>query len=141
MRKRTKYLQKYCWSQESANCKSKQQIFHCQDGCHIPVRMTKIKKLKQQHMLARMRSLQNTSSLLGGSANFTSTLDSNLVVSPKIGNNATPGLSYTTLRHINKRCSIISQGYLLNYVHRSIICNSKKLEKSKTKQNQQPLNS
>ena len=38
------------------------------------------------------------------------------------------GASNTTLRHICKRCSIILQKHLVNYVHRIIICNGQNLE-------------
>jgi hypothetical protein len=62
------------------------------------------------------------------SANFTTTLKINLNISQKIGNISTSRHSYTTPGHIPTRCSTIPQGYSLNYVHSSFICNSQKLE-------------
>jgi hypothetical protein len=48
--------------------------------------------------------------------------------SQKIGNSLTSKPSYTTPRHIPKKCSTIPQGHLLNYVHSRFICSSQTLE-------------
>ena len=64
----------------------------------------------------------NTPPLLVGMKTCTTTLKISVMVSQKTGNQP------TTLGHIPKKCSIILQGHLFNYVHSSIICNSQNLE-------------
>ena len=78
-------------------------------------------------MLARTWSKGNTPSLLV-EVKTCITLENNLMVPQKIGSSSTPRPSYTTPRHIPKRCSSIPQGHLLNYVYSSFICNSQKIE-------------
>ena len=56
------------------------------------------------------------------------TLEINMTVSQKIGNQSTSRLSYAAPGHIPKGCSILSQGHLLNYVHSSFIHTSLNLE-------------
>ena len=68
------------------------------------------------------------SSIAGGSANSYNLLEINMAVSQKIGNQPTSRPNNTNLGHIPKGCSIILQGYLLNYAHSSIICNNKNLK-------------
>ena len=62
----------------------------------------------------------------------TVTLEINVVFPRKIGNQPTSKPSNTTFGHIVPtsllECTLIQQGNLLNYVHSSIICNSKNLE-------------
>ena len=86
-------------------------------------------------MLERMWSKGNTHPLLVGMQTCTTTLEISMAVSQKIGNQPTSGSSNITLWHIPKRCSIILQKHLFNYVHSSIIYKSQNLETT-----QMPLN-
>ena len=61
-------------------------------------------------------------------ANMYKTLGINTAISQKIQSQPTLRSSNTTLGHIPKGCSIIPQGYLLNYVHSSFIHDSQNLE-------------
>ena len=81
-------------------------------------------------MLERMQSKGNTPSLLVGVQTYIDTLEISMVVSLKIVTQATSRPSNTALGHILKRCSIILQGHLLSYLHRSSIGNSQNLEAS-----------
>jgi hypothetical protein len=69
--------------------------------------------------------------LLVGVQAFITTLEIKMMVSQKIRN--TSRLSYTT--PIPKRCSIIPQGHLLNYVHSSFIHHIQKLDQRTDKEN------
>jgi hypothetical protein len=60
----------------------------------------RIAKTKQQQMLARVWSKENTPPLLVGEQTCTTTLEINLVVSQKIGNSSTSRPTYTTPGHI-----------------------------------------
>lgn len=60
--------------------------------------------------------------------NFTTTLETNLAVSQKTGNSFTSRPIYTTPGHIPKGISNIQQGHLLDYIHSTFNCSSKKLE-------------
>jgi hypothetical protein len=61
------------------------------------MRITKIKKkIKGQHMLARMWRIGNTPPWLVGMQTYTSTLEINLVISQKIGNSSISRPSYKT---------------------------------------------
>ena len=51
------------------------------------------------------------------------TLENSVAVSQKIGNQPTSGSSNTSLGNIPKRCPIVLQKHLFNYVHSSIIYN------------------
>ncbi|KAL6088541.1 hypothetical protein STEG23_002636 [Scotinomys teguina] len=93
-----------------------------------PVRMAKIKNTEGQFMLERMWSKRNTSPLLVGMQIGTTTLESSMANSQKIGNHSSYRPSHTTIGHIPKECPVIPQGHMLNYVHSSIICNSQNLE-------------
>ena len=66
----------------------------------------------------------NTPPLLVGMQTCTTTLDINLSVSQKIGNQSISRPHNSTPGHIPKGCSIILQGHLFNYACSSIICNS-----------------
>ena len=55
-------------------------------------------------------------------------LELSMTITQRSANQSTSKPCITTLGHIFKRCSIIPQGHLLNYVHGSFICNSKNLE-------------
>ena len=79
-------------------------------------------------MLERMSSKGNIPPLLMGMQTYITTLEISMAVSQKIGHQPTSRLLNTTLRPIPRRCSIILQGHLLNYVHSNIIWNSWKLE-------------
>ena len=60
----------------------------------------------------------------------TATVEINVEVSQKTGNQPTSRSSYTTPGHIYKRCSILLQAHLINHVHYNFIHNSQKLEKA-----------
>ncbi|KAL6082246.1 hypothetical protein STEG23_025406 [Scotinomys teguina] len=78
--------------------------------------------------MERMWSKRNTPPLLVGMQIGTTTLESSMAKSQKIGNHSSYGPSHTTLGHIPKECPVTPQGHMLNYVHSSIICNSQNLE-------------
>ena len=80
-------------------------------------------------MLERMWSKRNTHLLLVEVQTCTDTLEVRVVVSQKPGNEPTTRPSYTTPGHIPKRCSVIPQGHLINYIHSNLICISQNLEK------------
>ncbi|KAL6031654.1 hypothetical protein STEG23_018075 [Scotinomys teguina] len=71
-----------------------------------------------------MWSKRNTPPLLVRMQIGTTTLESSMVNSQKIGNHSSSRPSHTTLGHILKECPVIPKGHMLNYVHSSIICNS-----------------
>jgi hypothetical protein len=87
----------------------------------IPVRMAKIKTSGDSRCWRRMWRKKNTPPLLVGMQTGTTTLEINLVVPQKIGIRSTSRLSYTTPRHVHKRCFILPQGHLLKHVHSSFI--------------------
>ena len=87
-------------------------------------------------MIDRMWRKGNIPLLLVRVQTCTATLEISTVISQNIQNQSTSNPSNTTLGHIPKRCRTISQGCLLNYVHSSIIHNSKKLETTKMPLNQ-----
>ncbi|KAL6081760.1 hypothetical protein STEG23_016842 [Scotinomys teguina] len=93
-----------------------------------PVRMAKIKKHWGQFMLERMWSKRNTSPLLLGMQIGTTTMESSMANSQKIGNHSSSRPNHTTPGHIPKECPVIPQGHMLNYVHSSFIFNSQNLE-------------
>ena len=70
----------------------------------------------------------NTSSLLVEVQTCTKTLEIDLVVSQKTGNSSTSRSNYTTPGHITIRYLTIPLRHRLNYVHRSFLQNSQKLE-------------
>ena len=82
-----------------------------------------------KYILVRMRMWNNqkTPPLQVRVQTCTTTLEFNLEVSQKIDNSSTSQPSHTTPVHI-KRCSIISEGHLVNFIHSSFIHNSQKLE-------------
>jgi hypothetical protein len=65
----------------------------------------------------------------------TMTQEISLVVHQKVGNRSTWRPSYTTLGHIHKSCSTMSQGHLFHYVHSGLILNSQELEITQTSHN------
>ena len=69
----------------------------------------------------------NTFSLLVQVQTCTTTVEIGVLVSQKIGSQATSRPSNTTLGHIPRGCSNIPQEHLLNYVHSSTIYNSHNL--------------
>ena len=79
-------------------------------------------------MLERMWSTGNTPPLLVGIQTCTAALKISMAVSHKIENQSTSRPNNTTLGHIPKGYTLISQRYLFNYVHRSIIHNSQNLK-------------
>ena len=78
-------------------------------------------------MLEMMWSKENTPALLVGVQTCTTTLEINVVIYQKTGNQPTSEPSDTSLGCIPKGCSIITQGCLLNYAHCSFVYNSQNL--------------
>jgi hypothetical protein len=70
-------------------------------------------------MLVRIWSKEKTPPLLVVVQTCTDTLKINMVIPQKIGNRSTSDPAITA--HIPKRCSTITQGYLINYVHNNFI--------------------
>ena len=62
-----------------------------------------------------------------GVQTYAAILEINMLVSQKLGTYISRS-TYTNLRHLPKEHSTLTQGHLLNYVHRSIIHNSQELE-------------
>ena len=79
-------------------------------------------------MLEKMWSKGNNHPLLVGMQTCAITLEISVAVSQKIGSQPTSRPSNIAVGQIPKRHSIVSQGHVLNYVYRSIICNSQNLE-------------
>ena len=79
-------------------------------------------------MLQRMWSKENTPPLLMEVRSLTATLEINMAVSQKIGNQSISKPSYSTLGHIYKGCLILAQGHLINYVHSIFTFNNQNLE-------------
>ena len=74
-------------------------------------------------MLEMLWDKVNTPVLLVGMKDGTVPMDVSVAISPKIRNQpAQP--SNTTFGYIFKRCSIVSQGHLLNYAHSSFVCHT-----------------
>jgi hypothetical protein len=69
-----------------------------------------------------------SSSIAGGCENLYSHFGSQHGSSSEIGNWSTSRTSYTSSGHIPEGCSILPQGHLLNYVHRSFNYKNNKLE-------------
>ncbi|KAL6086463.1 hypothetical protein STEG23_027324 [Scotinomys teguina] len=78
-----------------------------------------------------MQRKRNTPPLLVEMQIGTTTLESSMANSQKIGNHSSSRPSHTTLGHKSKEGPVIPQGHMLNYVHSSIICNSQNLETTK----------
>ena len=68
------------------------------------------------------------SSIVGGNANFATTLEISVAVSQETGSQPTSGSGDSTLGNIPKRCPNTLQKHLFNYVLNSTICNSQILE-------------
>ena len=81
-------------------------------------------------MLERLWGKGNTSALLVGMQAGTAPLDVSVAISQKIRKQPSSRPSNTTLGYIPKGCSIVPQGHVLNYVHSSIVCHSRNLERS-----------
>ena len=79
-------------------------------------------------MLVRMWSKGNTPLLLVGVQTSTATMEINMVVPQKMGNQFISRPRYTTLGHIPKGLYILPQGHLFNHVHSSFIHNRQKLK-------------
>ena len=86
-------------------------------------------------MLTRIWRKRNTPPLLVGLQACTTTLEISLVVPQKIGHSTTRTSRNTSPGHISRRCSNRLEGNMLHYVHRSLIYNNQKLERT-----QMPLN-
>jgi len=98
---------------------------------HItPVRMAKIKNSSDRWCWRGCGEREKLLHLLVGLQTVTTILEINLEVPQKIGHWTAWGSSYTSLEHIPKRCSNIQQRHVLHYVHRSLIYNSQKLERT-----------
>ena len=70
-------------------------------------------------MLERLWGKGNTPALLVGMQAGTAPLDVSVAISQKIGKQPSSRPSNTTFGYIFKACSIVSQGHVLNYVHKS----------------------
>ena len=57
-----------------------------------------------------------------------SLLDISVEISQKIRKQPSSRLSNTTFGYISEGCSIVPQGHVLSYVHRSFVCHSQDLE-------------
>ena len=66
--------------------------------------------------------------LLVGMQTCAATVEISVAVSQETGSQPTSGPSNSTLGNIPKRCPIILQKPLFNYVHTSTTCNSQNLE-------------
>ena len=73
----------------------------------------------------------NTSALLVGMQAGTAPLDVSVAISQKIRKQPSWRPINTTFGYISKRCSIMPQGHVLNYVHSSFVCHSRKLKQPK----------
>jgi len=82
------------------------------------IRKAKIKSLSD--ILARTRSMGNSSLLLVRVQTFTSTLQINIMISQKTRNNSIKRQSYTVPGHIPKRCSTVPGEHVLHYVHSNL---------------------
>jgi hypothetical protein len=71
-------------------------------------------------MLMRVRSKGNTPLFLVGIQACTTALEISLVFFQKIGTSSTPRLAYTTPGNIPTKCPSVSEGCLLNVVHRPL---------------------
>ena len=76
-------------------------------------------------MLERLWSKENTHPSLVGMQTCATTLEISVVVSQETGSQPPSGPSISTLENIPKRCPILLQKYLFNYVHSCSICNSR----------------
>ena len=79
-------------------------------------------------MLERMWSEGNIHPLLVGMQTCAATVEISVAVSQETGSQPLSGSSNSTLGNIPKRCPIIIQKHLFNYVHSSTICNSQNME-------------
>ena len=79
-------------------------------------------------MLERLWGKGNTYALLVGTQASTAPLDVSVVISQKIRKQPSSRPNNTTFGYISKGCSIVPQGHVLNYVHRSTICNRQNLQ-------------
>ena len=79
-------------------------------------------------MLERLGGKGNTPALPVGMQAGTAPLDASVVISQKISKQPSSRPSYTTFGYITKRCSIVPQGHVLNYVYSSFVCHSQNLE-------------
>ena len=75
-------------------------------------------------MLERVQNKGNTPPLLVGVQTNTVTVEINMAHSQKTENQYTLTPNNTSPGNIPKRCSVLKQGHLLNYVHSSFIHNS-----------------
>ena len=69
-----------------------------------------------------------THPLLVGMQTCAATLEISVAVSQETESQPTSGSSNSTLRNTPKRCPIIPQKHLFNYVHSSTVCNRQNLE-------------
>ena len=79
-------------------------------------------------MLERMWSEWNSHPLLVGMQTCAATVEISVAVSQETGSQPPSGPSNSTLGNIPKRCPIILEKHLFNYVHSCTICNSQNLE-------------
>ena len=81
-------------------------------------------------MLERLWGKGNISALLVGMQAGTASLDASVTISQKIRKQPSSRPSNTTFGYIDKGCSTLPQGHVLNYVHSSFVCHSQNLEKT-----------
>ena len=79
-------------------------------------------------MLERIWGKGNSPPLLVEVKNGTTALDISMAISQKMKKQLISRPRNSTFGYILKKCSILSQGHVLNYVHSSIICHSQNLE-------------
>ena len=85
-------------------------------------------KHRWQLMLERLWGKGNTSALLIWMQAGTTPLNVIVTISQKIKKQPSSRPSNTTFGYTSKRCSIMPQGHVLNYVYSSFVCHSQNLE-------------
>ena len=83
----------------------------------IPFRMAEMKNTNYSLCWCWCETRENPLPLLVELPTSTANIQTNTAVSKKTENKSASSPSYTTLRHIPKGFSILSQRYFLNYVH------------------------
>ena len=79
-------------------------------------------------MMERLWGKGNTPALLVEMQAGTALLDDSVAISQKMRKQPSSRPSNTTFGYISKGCSFMPQRHVLNYVHKSIVCHSQKLE-------------
>ena len=102
-----------------------------------PVRMAKIllRWLRRQQVMARMWRKRNSPPLLVGFHDGTTTVEISLAVPQKTGHDTSRGPCCTTPGDIPRGFSCRQLGHMLHYVHRSLVYNSQKVERTQMPHN------